>query len=72
MYDKLRTSIRLPEPEPLWTVYETSTYLALSISTLYRMSSEGRGPVPLKISGRLRYRPNDVKRWASEQSKGGR
>ena len=58
-----KQTIQPPDLLPLWTISECAAYLALSIHTLYRMSSLGTGPVPVKIAGRLRYEPELVRAY---------
>ena len=66
-----KQTIQPPDPQPLWTISECADYLAMSIHTLYRMSSLGVGPVPVKIGGRLRYEPELVRAYVVEQRKQG-
>ncbi len=41
---------------------EAARYLDVKVSTLYKWSSSGKGPIkPVKIGGKLRWRVSDLK-----------
>jgi excisionase family DNA binding protein len=49
-----------------WSIDEVSERLGISKPTLYRWSSEGLGPRPLRIGRRLRYGESELERWLQE------
>lgn len=49
--------------EPLWSVDDVATYLAVSTRTLYDWRARGYGPRALKTGRYLRYDPAEVRRW---------
>ena len=62
-------------------VYITASKLAVDISRIFEMTisvrtlakwrSAGRGPAFLKIGGRVRYAVRDVERWVDAQRRNG-
>jgi predicted DNA-binding transcriptional regulator AlpA len=52
--------------EEYWTLAQVSTRFKIGKPTLYRWSSEGVGPIPLRIGGRLRYPRSEIERWVKE------
>jgi predicted DNA-binding transcriptional regulator AlpA len=53
--------------EPLLGVEEVSAWLGVPVNTLYRWRQEGRGPRAIKVGGRLKWEPGDVRAWLQEQ-----
>lgn len=53
-------------PEPLFSIVELSTYLAVPVSTLYSLRTENRGPRCAKVGRSLRYRRADVEAWLEQ------
>lgn len=47
----------------LMTPEELADYIGVTLHCVYAWSSRGGGPRPLKVGGRLRYRPADVEAW---------
>ena len=66
----MRAATEHPDLE-LLTTHEASAALrnAVSASTLNRWRCEGRGPVFVKLGGRVYYRPQDLLAWLDERSR---
>lgn len=54
--------------EPKWTSRETADFLRLSEQTLANWRWRGCGPPYLKINGAVRYDPEAVRAWATDQT----
>lgn len=60
------------EPRPavvsedrLWCVVDVAYYLSVPVQTVYSWRGQGVGPPGRLVGRRLRYRPEDVKRWVA-------
>jgi excisionase family DNA binding protein len=51
----------------LWTVTDVSDYLGVPVNTLYQWRTKGYGPTGRRIGKHVRYRPEDVDTWVTEQ-----
>jgi excisionase family DNA binding protein len=51
------------------TITEVGDFLGVPVKTLYRWSSEGTGPVALRIGKHLRYRSEDLQKWLTTTEK---
>ncbi|MGC7097100.1 helix-turn-helix transcriptional regulator [Amycolatopsis lurida] len=47
----------------LWTVDDVSTFLGISVKTLYQWKWRGEGPPVAKVGRHLRYNPAKVRAW---------
>jgi len=54
---------------PLLRVRDVARYLGLSENTIHHMCRKRRIPY-LKISGRIRFEPDEFYRWVSEHRRG--
>lgn len=54
--------------EPLWNVEEAAAYLGLSVETLYGWRCRKYGPPGYRLGNQLRYRPEEVAAWVTEQA----
>jgi Helix-turn-helix domain len=60
-----------PTCERLWTAEELSEFLGgVPIATLYQWRYLGIGPVAFRVGKRLRYDPDEVRRWLVESCRG--
>lgn len=57
-----------PCPDDLLKKDRVAAMLAVSLKTLERWRSEGRGPMPTKVEGLVRYRYRDLLVWLNEQA----
>ena len=53
--------------EMLWTIEDVVGYIGIPVRTLYHWRVKGKGPVGTRIGKHIRYVPEDVKTWFSEQ-----
>lgn len=53
--------------ESLLTISEVKTWLKVSESTIYHWVNAGTFPY-LKIGGRLRFDPNDIRKWIKKRN----
>lgn len=53
--------------ERLWTIEDVAEYLGISINTLYYWRTKGKGPTARRLGKYVRYRPEDVRSWVSDQ-----
>ena len=53
--------------EPLWTVDDVGRFLGVATKTVRGWQLAGRLP-HLKIGGTVRFVPEEVRRWASDQA----
>ena len=60
-------TIELPENR-LWTVEEVAYYLGVPVQTVYSWRGQGRGPSGRRVGKRLRFRPEDVRKWVASLS----
>ena len=60
-------TIELPENR-LWTVEEVAYYLGVPVQTVYSWRGQGRGPCGRRVGKRLRFRPEDVRKWVASLS----
>jgi predicted DNA-binding transcriptional regulator AlpA len=51
----------------LWTVTDVSDHLGIPVNTLYQWRTKGYGPTGRRIGKHVRYRPEDVDNWITEQ-----
>ena len=49
--------------EPLWSVDDVASYLAVPVQTLYRWRKYRTGPKAARVGKHLRYNPADVRAW---------
>jgi predicted DNA-binding transcriptional regulator AlpA len=58
-------SVRHPvaRPERLWTLEETAEFLAIPISTLYKLNHKRTGPRFFRVGRHCRYDPRDAFSW---------
>jgi DNA-binding transcriptional MerR regulator len=54
--------------EPLWTIHDVATYLQLPVQTLYQWRRKNTGPPARKCGRHLRYDPDAVRRWATDDA----
>jgi excisionase family DNA binding protein len=54
------------QPDPLWDKRLAARYLRISVQTLDRWRTEGRGPKWLKVGSQVRYRATDVEAYLAE------
>lgn len=52
----------------LLTIREVADYLGVSVQTIYNWRYRGEGPPGLKVMGQVRYRPEDLEGWLSDQA----
>ena len=50
-------------PERLWTLAETAEFLAIPVSTLYKLNHKRTGPRFFRVGRHCRYDPRDVVAW---------
>lgn len=50
-------------PERLWTLEETADFLAIPVSTLYKLNHKRTGPRFFRVGRHCRYDPRDVLAW---------
>lgn len=51
----------------LMTITDLSDYLGIPVNTLYQWRSKGYGPRGVRMGKYVRYRPQDVETWLSDQ-----
>lgn len=51
----------------LMTITDLSDYLGIPVNTLYQWRSKGYGPRGVRMGKYVRYRPQDVEAWLSDQ-----
>lgn len=51
----------------LWSIQDVANYLGVPANTLYQWRTKGYGPAGRRIGKYVRYRPEDVDAWVSEQ-----
>ncbi|GAA3228477.1 hypothetical protein GCM10017691_19660 [Pseudonocardia petroleophila] len=57
-------------PEPLWGIPEVAHYLQIPVATLYQWRHHRYGPPGRRVGRYVRYDPDEVRRWFTEQSDG--
>lgn len=55
------------QPRQLWGVHEVATYLGVPVATLYQWRHRTYGPRGRRVGRYIRYDPDDVRSWFSEQ-----
>jgi excisionase family DNA binding protein len=50
-------------PERLWTLEETASFLAIPVSTLYKLNHKRTGPAFFRVGRHCRYDPREVAAW---------
>jgi excisionase family DNA binding protein len=61
------TKAESPPLPRLLTVDQVAEILGCSPWTLYAWRSRGEGPRSLKVGSRVRYLPDELRRWIEEQ-----
>lgn len=61
-----RKQMARPAIESLWSVVEIARYLGVSTKGAYRLAERGAIPC-VKIGGRLRFDPDEVRAWVRQQ-----
>ncbi|MHA6784071.1 helix-turn-helix transcriptional regulator [Pseudonocardia saturnea] len=56
------------QPNQLWGVHEVATYLGVPVTTLYQWRHRAYGPRGRRVGRYIRYDPDDVRSWFSDQS----
>ncbi|RIV37150.1 helix-turn-helix domain-containing protein [Micromonospora radicis] len=56
-------------PEPLWEIEDVSAYLRVPVQTLYQWRKRKYGPPAARVGRHLRYDPDGVRAWFTDQSK---
>ena len=56
-----------PQCERLWTVREVSEFLGIPVATLHQWRYLGTGPAAFRVGKHLRYDPDTVRTWLTEQ-----
>lgn len=56
------------QPHQLWGVHEVAAYLGVPIATLYQWRHRAYGPRGRRVGRYIRYDPEDVRNWFSDQS----
>ncbi|OZM73564.1 excisionase [Amycolatopsis antarctica] len=51
----------------LWTITDLSDHLGVPVGTLYQWRTKGYGPTGRRIGKHVRYRPEDVDTWITNQ-----
>jgi len=59
-------------PSRLLTIEEVADLLQLPVNTLYQWRSRGDGPPGMRLGRHVRYSPEGVERWLSDQAKADR
>ena len=54
---------RVGMPVRLWTVEETAEFLAIPVSTLYKLNHKRSGPRFYRVGRHCRYDPQEVMDW---------
>ncbi len=57
--------------EKLLTIGEVAAYLDVPVETLRKWRAQRQGPKAIKLGRHLRYRPEDVDQWVTEQEANG-
>ena len=57
------------QPLTLWTVEDVSVYLGVPVQTLYTWRKRRIGPPAGRVGRHLRYDPDMVRAWFTDQSK---
>jgi predicted DNA-binding transcriptional regulator AlpA len=57
----------VPQCERLWTVREVSEFLGIPVATLHQWRYLGTGPQAYRVGKHLRYDPDAVRAWLTEQ-----
>ncbi len=47
----------------LLTIKDLCVLIGISRRTIYRIRASGQLPAPIRIGGRVRWRPEDIERW---------
>jgi predicted DNA-binding transcriptional regulator AlpA len=50
-------------PARLWTLQETADFLAIPLTTLYKLNHKRSGPRFFRVGRHCRYDPRDVYAW---------
>jgi predicted DNA-binding transcriptional regulator AlpA len=58
----------MTESEAIWTAAEVSSYLKVSVNTLYYWRLRGYGPKGKRVGRYLRYKPSEVIDWFNSLS----
>jgi excisionase family DNA binding protein len=53
----------VPPTDQLLTIDQLSTFLQVSVQTIYRWRTTGTGPPGMKVGRHVRYRRADVDKW---------
>jgi excisionase family DNA binding protein len=61
------TAVRVATADRLWTVDDVSTFLGVTVATLYQWRHHRTGPPAYKVGRHLRYDPAEVRSWLSKQ-----
>jgi predicted DNA-binding transcriptional regulator AlpA len=56
-----------PQCERLWSVREVSEFLGIPVATLHQWRYLGTGPAAFRVGKHLRYDPDAVRTWLTEQ-----
>ena len=64
----MSTPTRAAAVDPLWTVDDLSAFLGVPVGTLYQWRHRRVGPPAAKVGRHLRYDPDAVRSWLSEQA----
>jgi predicted DNA-binding transcriptional regulator AlpA len=54
--------------EQLWSIEQTARYLSMATATLYGWRCRKYGPPSYRLGNKIRYRPDEVRSWVSQQS----
>lgn len=54
---------RAAMPDRLWTLEQTAEFLAIPVSTLYKLNHKRTGPRFFRVGRHCRYDPLDVQAW---------
>jgi predicted DNA-binding transcriptional regulator AlpA len=61
----------MTQMDRLLTAADVAALLRKSLPSFYQLRHRGDGPPAVRIDGRLRFRPEDVRRWLEDHVEAG-
>ena len=55
-------------PRPLADINDVAAHYGVPVNTIYKWSSEGTGPAPMRVGRHLRWRWEDIERFDAERT----
>ena len=54
--------------EPLWTIEQLTSYLQISVKSVYIWRTKREGPMAVRVGCHLRWKRREVERWLAERT----